>query len=47
MLAEARAKNLLNTDAAMIQRCAELADDLIPRSPTSRQDARSWNWEVT
>ncbi|WOD12372.1 M48 family metallopeptidase [Pseudomonas sp. NyZ704] len=46
MLAEARSKKVLNTDAAMLQRLRRISNDLIPEVTHFRQDARSWNWEV-
>ena len=46
MLAEARNKQVLNTDAAMVRRLRGIADELIPEVVNFRQDARNWNWEV-
>lgn len=46
MLAEARSKKVLNTDAAMVQRLRRISNDLIPQVSHFRQDARAWNWEV-
>src|SRR5690554_7622870 len=46
MLAEARNKNLLNTDAAMLKRLRTIADRLVGEVDHFRPDARSWDWEV-
>ncbi len=46
MLAEARSKNLLNTDAAMLKRLRTIADRLVGEVDHFRPDARSWDWEV-
>jgi predicted Zn-dependent protease len=46
VLAEARAKGVLNTDKAMLNRLRGIADNLIPEVTHFRPDARSWNWEV-
>lgn len=46
MLEEARAKKVLNTDAAMLKRLRRIADDLIPQVVHFRPDAVNWAWEV-
>jgi len=44
--AEASAKGVLNTDAAMLQRVRAIAARLAPQTRTFRPDAPGWNWEV-
>ena len=46
MLAEARSKKLLNTDAAMLRRLRNIADELIKEIGHFRPDAVNWAWEV-
>jgi len=46
MLAEARQKNVLNRDAAMLARLRGISNRLVPHVGTFRADARSWQWEV-
>lgn len=46
MLAEARSKNLLNTDTAMLRRLRSIADSLVKEVDHFRPDATSWAWEV-
>ncbi|WP_339844877.1 M48 family metallopeptidase [uncultured Halopseudomonas sp.] len=45
-LAEARAKGLLNTDKAMLNRLRRISSHLIPEVTHFRPDAKNWNWEV-
>lgn len=46
MLAEAKSKNLLNTDAAMLKRLRQIASRLESQVGYFRNDATNWNWEV-
>lgn len=46
LLAQARQKNVLNRDAAMVARLRRIANHLIPHVSTFRADARGWQWEV-
>lgn len=45
-LQEARAKNVLNTDAAQVQRVRTISNRLIAQSGVFRPDALNWKWEV-
>ena len=46
VLADARAKNALNRDAAQVARVRTVAQRLIPQTATFRPDALNWKWEV-
>ena len=46
VLAEAKAKNALNRDAAQTARVRSVAQRLIPQTATFRADAPRWEWEV-
>ncbi|WP_373185002.1 M48 family metallopeptidase [Halopseudomonas sp.] len=46
ILAEARAKGVLNTDRQMLNRLRRISTHLIPEVTHFRPDARDWNWEV-
>jgi predicted Zn-dependent protease len=46
MLQEARSKNTLNRDPAMLTRVQGIARRLIAQTPVFRSDARSWHWAV-
>jgi len=46
VLADARAKNALNRDAAQVARVRTVAQRLIPQTATFRPDAPNWKWEV-
>jgi len=46
MLAEARSKSLLNTDAVMLRRLRTIADRLVKEVDHFRPDASQWAWEV-
>ena len=46
MLAEARSKGRLNTDAALDARVREVSRRLIAQVGSFRRDALGWNWEV-
>ncbi len=46
VLADARAKNALNRDAAQVARVRTVAQRLIPPTATFRPDAPNWKWEV-
>lgn len=45
-LAEARAKGLLNTDKAMVNRLRRISSHLTPQVRYFRPDASNWKWEV-
>lgn len=45
-LQQAKAKNVLNTDAAQVQRVRAISNRLIAQSGVFRPDARNWKWEV-
>jgi predicted Zn-dependent protease len=46
VLAEARAKGVLNRDAAQAARVRTISQRLIAQTPVFRPDARGWAWEV-
>ncbi len=46
IIAEAKKKNTLNRDAAMVQRVRTVANRLIPQTRIFRSDAANWDWEV-
>jgi predicted Zn-dependent protease len=46
ILKEAREKNTLNTDAAMLERIRIIGNRLIPQTAVFRKDAPRWNWEI-
>lgn len=46
MLAEARSENVLNTNAAMLRRLRNIADELVKEVDHFRPDAANWAWEV-
>ena len=45
-IAEARAKGVLNRDAAQTARVRAIAQRIIPQTAAFRDDARNWAWEV-
>ena len=46
VLAEAKAQNALNTNAAMTKRVKNIANKLIAQAPRFRADSKDWDWEV-
>ena len=46
VLAEARAKKILDTDPAMVGRVKRITNSLIAKAPAIRPDAAKWPWEV-
>ena len=46
VLAEAKKAGTLNTNQATLQRVQKIAKKLIAQTPTFRQDAISWDWQV-
>ncbi|HUL92306.1 MAG TPA: M48 family metallopeptidase [Burkholderiales bacterium] len=46
VLADARKKNQLNQDPALVARVRAIADRLIPATGAFRSDAPGWKWEV-
>lgn len=46
VLADARAKNVLNRDPAQVARVRAIVGRLIPQAAAFRPDAATWQWEV-
>ncbi len=46
VLAEARKQNLLNRNAAQLNRVRTITNRLIPQTAAFRSDALRWNWEI-
>lgn len=46
ILADAKQKNTLNANPAMVQRIQTIAKKIIPHTAIFRADALKWNWEV-
>src|SRR5690606_37395677 len=45
-LADAKAKGVLNSDAAAVQRVSTIAKRLVAQVPRFRPDAANWDWQV-
>lgn len=46
VIAQAKAQNALNTDAAMTKRVRTISNKLIAEAPRFRADCKNWDWEV-
>ena len=46
VIAEAKSKRVLDTNAAMVSRVKRITNNLIAQTPAIRPDARGWPWEV-
>ena len=46
VLAEARAKRVLDTNPAMVARVKRITNNLIAKTPAIRADAKTWPWEI-
>lgn len=46
ILADAKKKNILNTNPAMVSRIQTISKKIIPHTAIFRADALKWNWEV-
>jgi len=46
MMAEAKKKDLLDKDAAMVKRVQDITKRLVAQTPAFRPDAAKWPWEV-
>jgi predicted Zn-dependent protease len=46
VLAQAKAKGALNSDAAAVERVRAIANKLIPQTVAFRDDATKWKWET-
>ncbi|WP_410209672.1 M48 family metallopeptidase [Aquirhabdus sp.] len=46
IIAEARQKGVLDTNAAQVQRLRNIANRLIAQTPRFRPDVKNWQWEV-
>ena len=46
VLAEARAKRVLDTNPAMVDRVRRITRNLVAQTPSIRADAKTWPWEI-
>ena len=46
VLAEARAKKVLDTNPAMVDRVRRITRNLVAQTPSIRADAKTWPWEI-